>query len=132
MLCIIVGEAFRNVVIVAETDPTNAKQLIAYRTIRSFYQQMCNEFPDTDEAQESLPVSEQTFYRIMDKEFPEIRFVKVIIYAVFSFRLAIDGLMLHNFITLLLSSSGVHGNRQLYTDHWRNQGTLLSHFSIIF
>lgn len=74
MLCIYFSVAFRNVVIVAETDPTNAKQLIAYRTIRSFYQQMCLESEDPD----TPPVSEQTFYRIMDQEFPEIRFVKVI------------------------------------------------------
>lgn len=70
---LIITFAFRNVVFVAETNPTNARQLIAYRTIRSFYEQMCSDFADRS----VTPVSEQTFYRIMSKEFPEISFVKV-------------------------------------------------------
>lgn len=64
---------FRFVKTYAETDPTNLKTAIAYRTRRSFYVSLC----EYSNRRGRKPVSMESFCRILRESFPEIKFVRV-------------------------------------------------------
>lgn len=64
---------FRCVKSYAETNPTNLKTTIAYRTRKSFYTSYCEYI----NGRGTNPVSFESFCRILRTSFPEIIFVTV-------------------------------------------------------
>lgn len=69
-------QTFSFVVTYAESSPTSTKKTIAYRTKKYFYQRMVEHMVSRNKK----PASDKTFFQLLKKRFPGIRFVKVVHY----------------------------------------------------